>query len=175
MMYNICLAESQCKSICPAAKVLNPTIKKYISWDKIIDAKNLYEAMKGSGTTEKTIVDILTRRTYRQRREIAIVFYTMYDYDFRSWLFGEISGLFGAIVKALMYSPPPMLAGHLLWAVKGSGTAEQTLIEILVPANGIEMIQMKDSFKRQSSYSLRYYIRQDISGEPLFNSFLTAF
>ena len=171
MIFNICLAESQCKSICPVAKVLHPTIKWYGPWDRKADAKNLYRAMKGGGTNEKTIVDILPRRTYQQRNEIANVFYTIYHYNFRRWLFDEISQLFLLTIKALMYQPYDMLASHLLWAVKGAGTKEQTLIDILVPMNGKEMSQVKTSFFYQSSYSLRYYIRDDTddTGE-LFNS-----
>ena len=117
--------------------------------------------MTGPGTDEQTIIDILTHRTYVQRNKIADYFYQQYGYNFREWLIGEISGFFELIIAGLIYHPTQILAEHLLWAVKGAGTDEQTLIDILVPMTTTEKTQVKSTFKAISGYSLRYYVKDD--------------
>lgn len=42
------------------------------------DAKILREAMKGFGTDEDAIIEVLTKRSNQQRRQIASRFKTMY-------------------------------------------------------------------------------------------------
>ena len=64
-----------------------------------------------------------------------------------------------------MYHPTQVLAEHLLWAVKGAGTDEQTLIDILVPMTTTEKTQVKSAFKAKSGYSLRYYVKDDTYDE----------
>jgi len=149
----------------------NPTIKTYHPFEPKLDAKNLHQAMKGWGTTESTITNILTHRTYKQRDEIAKVFESMYGYNFRTWLMHEISGTFREIIWDLMYRPNSILAGDLYWAVKGAGTDDVTLINILVPLNNNDFLDVETLFKTKSGYSLRYYVRDDTSG--LFRDLLT--
>jgi len=154
--------ESSEKDRCPAKKLNpSPTIKPVHPFDPHADATRLYKAMKGGGTDEQTIIDILTHRNYVQRDKIAVVFTWKYRYDFREWLFGEISAFFEVIIFGLMYHPTQVLAEHLLWAVKGAGTDEQTLIDILVPMTTTEKTQVKSAFKAKSGYSLRYYVKDD--------------
>jgi len=144
---------------------LNPTIKTYHPFKENKDAKDLYKAMKGAGTTESTIIKILTHRTYYQRNEIAKAFKSKYNYNFRKWLFSEISGTFKEIMWDLMYLPTHILASQLVWAVKGAGTHEQTLIEILVPLNKNDFLEVETQFKKKSGgTSLRDYVRHDTSG-----------
>ena len=151
---------------CPAKKLNpSPTIKPFHPFDSHADAKRLYKAMKGGGTDEQTIIDILTHRTYVQRNKIADVFYQEYGYDFREWLLSEISGFFELIIAGLMYHPTHTLAEHLLWAVKGAGTSEQTLIDILVPMTTTEKTLVKSAFKAKSGYSLLYYVKDDTYDE----------
>ena len=121
--------------------------------------------MKGHGTDEQTIINILTHRTYEQRNEIAEVFYKEFGDYFRPWLYGDIGGVSGVIINSLMYPPTEILADHLLWAVKGAGTDEQTLIDILVPINAKNLTRVKTLFKQKSDLSLLKYVRSDTDDE----------
>jgi len=149
----------------PQAKKLIPTIKTFHPFDKSSDARDLYKAMKGAGTTESTIINILTHRTLAQRKEIADIFTWTYHYDFRKWLFGEVgSGPFGSIIWALMYDPVDVMTSNLYWAMKGAGTNEQTLIDILVPLNTKDKEKVVAAFQKKADYSLRGYVIDDTSG-----------
>jgi len=64
-----------------------------------------------------------------------------------------------------MYPPTHILANHLLWAMKGSATNEQTLIDILVSMNATEKKEVKTLFKAKAGQSLRSYVSSDTSGE----------
>jgi len=148
---------------------LHPTIKTFRPFDSHADAESLYKAMKGGGTDEQTIIDILTHRTYEQRNEIAQVFSQTYDYDFRKWIEmeAEDDGVFQVIIHALINHPIQVLADHLLWAVSGSATHEQTLIDILVSMTTTEKKKVKPIFKRQATgdWSLGPFISDDTADE----------
>ena len=148
---------------------LHPTIKTFRPFDSHADAESLYKAMKGGGTDEQTIIDILTHRTYEQRNEIAKVFSQTYDYDFRKWIEmeAEDDGVFQVIIHALINHPIQVLADHLLWAVSGSATHEQTLIDILVSMTTTEKKKVKPIFKRQATgdWSLGPFISDDTADE----------
>ena len=120
--------------------------------------------MTGSGTDEQTIIDILTHRTWEQRKEIMHGFLTTIEY-FHDWIADEIGGTCGVIIRDLVYAPAEILAFDLLWAVKGSGTNEQMLIDILVPMTAAEKKRAKTLFKTNSHYSLAYYVSSDTEEE----------
>ena len=126
--------------------------------------------MHGSGTTESTIVNVLTHRTYGQRNEIAKVFEQMYGYNFRTWLLSEISSTFREIIKDLMYLPIGVMVDHLDFAMQASDTDQQTLIDILVPLNNNDFLEVKTLFKKESGgTSLLDYVRWDTTGKLFKN------
>lgn len=55
-------------------KLQDPTIRPFQPFNALDDAKTLRAAMKGLGTNEEKIIKILTKRTSKQRAEIAITF-----------------------------------------------------------------------------------------------------
>ena len=161
-IYNIF---STANFICPAAKTSTPTITTQYPFYKTTDVKKIYKAIKGAGTDEQAVIDVLTHRTYKQRNEICDAFTKRYNYDCRSWLVdNEFGGAMWDIMDNLMRLPTHALAKHLLWAVKGAATHEQTLIDILVPMTAKEKRSVKTLFKRKSGYTLRNYVRDDTAG-----------
>ena len=74
--------------------------------------------------------------------------------------------MFWAVIKGLMYPPTQILADDLLWAVKGAGTNEQMLIDILIPINAKDLSKVKTLFGKKSELSLQAYVKSDTADSP---------
>lgn len=57
---------------------MSPTVVPYPDFDPREDAEVLRKAMKGFGTDEKSIINVICNRTNEQRQEIANQFKTLY-------------------------------------------------------------------------------------------------
>uniref|UniRef100_A0A8D0L1Q8 Annexin n=1 Tax=Sphenodon punctatus TaxID=8508 RepID=A0A8D0L1Q8_SPHPU len=82
-------------------------------------------------TTEKTIIEILSNRTSDQRQQVKQKYKALYDKDLEAVLKGELSGFFERTALALLDRPWEYDARELRKAMKGAGTDESVLIEIL--------------------------------------------
>ena len=78
-------------------------------------------------------------RTYAQRQAIIQMYTTMYSKDLPKELKGESSGNFKAVLMGLCQSPTEFMADQLRKAMKGIGTNEDCLIEILCTLSNDEV------------------------------------
>ena len=86
------------------------------------DAERLRKAMKGLGTDEKTLIDVLCKRSNKQRQEIKAAFNQVYSRDLVKDLKSETSGDFCSTLEMLMLAPDELDAYSFHKAVKGFGT-----------------------------------------------------
>ncbi|KAG5450042.1 Annexin A11 [Clonorchis sinensis] len=128
--------------------VFAPTLKPYLNFDPVHDCERLRKAMKGAGTDEKTIIDIMGHRSWEQRTKIVLQFKTMYGKDLLKEFRSELSGHFYECVEALCYSPTDLDAMQLRKAMKGAGTDESALIEILCSRSNEQIKRIKEAFAR---------------------------
>lgn len=95
--------------------------------------------MKGYGTNEQEIIDILTTRSNEQRQKIAKYFTDHLERDLVDDLKGELGGNFENVIVALMMAPDEYLCKELHKAMEGMGTDEGVLIEILCTKSNEEV------------------------------------
>lgn len=95
--------------------------------------------MKGFGTDEKAIIEILTARSNRQRQEIAAYFLREYGRDLIEDLKSELTGKFEDFIIALMHPPTEYICKQLHKSFSGIGTDERSLIEILCTKSNDEL------------------------------------
>ncbi|CAL8091802.1 unnamed protein product [Calicophoron daubneyi] len=125
-----------------------PTLRPYPNFKPDEDAAKLRKAMKGLGTDEKAIIEVLGRRSADQRVKIVLQFKTMYGKDLIKELKSELTGHFEDAILALCYPPADYDACQLREAMEGAGTDEDTLIEILCSRNNNEIRGIKEAYKR---------------------------
>ncbi|NXE21650.1 ANXA8 protein, partial [Ardeotis kori] len=135
-----------------------------LNFDPAPDAQTLYKAMKGLGTDEQAIIDVLTKRTNMQRQEIAKSFKGQFGKDLIESLKSELSGNFERLIVALMYSPFKYDAKELYDAMKGVGTSEDVIIEILASRTKAQIKEIIKAYKEEYGSDLEEDIKSETSG-----------
>uniref|UniRef100_A0A8C7UHY0 Annexin n=1 Tax=Oncorhynchus mykiss TaxID=8022 RepID=A0A8C7UHY0_ONCMY len=140
------------------------TIKDYPGADPLRDVEVLRKAMKGFGTDEQAIIDLLGSRSNRQRVPMLMAFKTSYGKDLVKDLKSELSGNFEKLVLAMLKTPSQLDAYELKEAIKGAGTDEACLIEILSSRSNAEIKELNQVYKTEYKKSLEDAISGDTSG-----------
>eukprot|EP00057_Strongylocentrotus_purpuratus_P019569 XP_011674043.1 PREDICTED: double zinc ribbon and ankyrin repeat-containing protein 1-like [Strongylocentrotus purpuratus] len=128
------------------------------------DAEKLRKAMKGLGTDEQAIIDVLANRSNDQRQKIAKQFKQMFGKDLLKELKSELSGKLLDVVQGLMMTPSQYDAYQLNKAVKGLGTNEEILIEILCTRTNSSIEAIKNVYEDAYGEELEEAIADDTSG-----------
>jgi len=128
------------------------------------DAEILRKAMKGFGTDEKAIINVLARRSNAQRLEIATHFKTMYGKDLVKDLKSETSGKFEDILVAMMTPIAEYICKELHKAMSGIGTDEEVLAEFLCTMNNDDINAIKEVYEDMYKKSLEDELISETSG-----------
>jgi len=140
------------------------TVKPASRFDPEADCKILRKAMKGLGTDEKAIIDVLAYRSNAQRQQLRTLFKTMYGKDLIDELKSELGGKFEDVVLGLMAVPADYDAYEIRRAIQGVGTDEDCLIEILCSRSNAQINALTDSYKTKYKSKLENDIKSDTSG-----------
>lgn len=140
------------------------------------DVKKLREAMKGAGTNEATIIEVLAHRTIAQRQRIKEAYKQALGKDLADDLSSELSGNFRSVVLGLLMLSPVYDATELRNAMKGAGTEEACLIDILASRSNAEINTINAFYKKEYEKSLEDAVCGDTSGmfQRVLVSLLTA-
>uniref|UniRef100_A0A8C1HZR4 Annexin n=1 Tax=Cyprinus carpio carpio TaxID=630221 RepID=A0A8C1HZR4_CYPCA len=144
---------------------LRGTVRPYQNFDPASDAKALRKAMKGFGTDEDTIIDIVTQRSNAQRQEIRRIFKSLLGRDLMADLKSELSKNLERLILGLMMTPAEFDAKMMKKAMEGAGTDEHSLIEILVTRSNQEIQEMCAAYKNAYKKSLEDAIASETSGK----------
>uniref|UniRef100_A0A8K9UI31 Annexin n=1 Tax=Oncorhynchus mykiss TaxID=8022 RepID=A0A8K9UI31_ONCMY len=126
---------------------LRPTIRPASDFDPADDAQNLRKAMKGFGTDEDVIIDIVANRSNEQRQEIRQAFKSILGRDLMKDLKSELSKNLERLIIGLMLTPAEFDAKMMRKAMEGAGTDEHALIEILVTRSNEEIHAMNAAYE----------------------------
>nr|XP_035123673.2 annexin A8-like protein 1 isoform X3 [Callithrix jacchus] len=145
------------------------TVKSSSHFNPDPDAETLCKAMKGIGTNEQAIIDVLTRRSNVQRQQIAKSFKAQFGkargrLDLTETLKSELSGKLERLIVALMYLPYRYEAKELHDAMKGLGTKEGIIIEILASRTKKQLQEIMKAYEEDYGSSLEEDIQADTSG-----------
>ncbi|XP_048863165.1 annexin A11-like [Brienomyrus brachyistius] len=140
------------------------SIQEFPGADPLKDVEVLRKAMKGFGTDEQAIIDLLGNRSNKQRVPLLVTYKTAYGKDLVKDLKSELSGNFEKLVLAMLKSPAQFDAAELHDAIKGAGTDEACLIEILSSRTNAEIHAINQVYKTEHKKTLEEAISGDTSG-----------
>uniref|UniRef100_A0A671RJI9 Annexin n=1 Tax=Sinocyclocheilus anshuiensis TaxID=1608454 RepID=A0A671RJI9_9TELE len=140
------------------------TIKDFPGADPLRDVEVLRKAMKGFGTDENAIIELLGTRSNKQRVPLKAAYKTTYGKDLVSDLKSEVKGDFEDLVLAMLKAPAHFDASELKEAISGAGTDEACLIEILSSRSNAEILEINKVYKAEYGKSLEDAISSDTSG-----------
>ncbi|KAM8909425.1 annexin A6 isoform 2-T2 [Spinachia spinachia] len=143
---------------------LRPTVRPASRFDPAADAQALRKAMKGFGTDEDAIIDIVAQRSNAQRQEIRQTFKSLLGRDLMKDLKSELSKNLERLIIGLMLTPAEFDAKMMRKAIEGAGTDEHALIEILVTRSNEDILAMNAAYQDAYKKSLEEAIHSDTSG-----------
>ena len=136
------------------------------------DCQILRNAVHGAGTDEKAIINIIVNRNAAQRAEIRNYYKSCFGKDLIKRLKEDTSGNFKDVIAGMFMTPAEFDAMCLYKAMKGLGTDEGVLIEIIGTRTNEQLQQIKDLFQRVYNESLEKWVKGDTSGN--FKNLLVA-
>uniref|UniRef100_A0A3Q2DIW6 Annexin n=1 Tax=Cyprinodon variegatus TaxID=28743 RepID=A0A3Q2DIW6_CYPVA len=137
------------------------TVTEASGFDAEADVQKLRGAMKGTGTDEAAIIDVLAHRTIAQRQRIKEAYKQTVGKELADDLSSELSGNFKSVVLGLLMLAPVYDAYELKHAMKGAGTEEACLIDILASRTNDEINTINSVYKKEYGKTLE----QDVSGD----------
>lgn len=129
------------------------------------DAEILRKAMAGWGCDEKPIIEITVKRTNADRQMILKEYKTMYGRDGLADLEDELGGDLGRTIQAMYRTTSDYDATELYKAMKGAGTDEDVLIEIIGTRTPQELEKIKESFTKLYKEDLEKWVISETSGD----------
>uniref|UniRef100_A0A6Q2YWL0 Annexin n=1 Tax=Esox lucius TaxID=8010 RepID=A0A6Q2YWL0_ESOLU len=143
---------------------LTCTVRASVNFNANQDAETLYKAMKGLGTDEDSIMNLLTSRSNDQRQKIKAAYKTLHGKDLVSDLKGELGGKFESLIVGLMAPPILYDVTSLRHAIKGAGTDEKVLVEILSSRTPQQIKDIIAAYRQEYDADLEKDITGDTSG-----------
>uniref|UniRef100_A0A8C7RW45 Annexin n=1 Tax=Oncorhynchus mykiss TaxID=8022 RepID=A0A8C7RW45_ONCMY len=139
------------------------TVTPYPHFSADGDAGILDKAIKAKGVDENTIIDVLVKRSNAQRQQIKAS-YQKASATWCTWK-SALNGELEDVVLALLKTPAQYDAQQLKLAMKGLGTDEDTLIEILASRTNKEIKEIKKVYKEEYKKELENDIKSDTGGD----------
>uniref|UniRef100_A0A8C2IXQ4 Annexin n=1 Tax=Cyprinus carpio TaxID=7962 RepID=A0A8C2IXQ4_CYPCA len=124
------------------------TVKPFAQFDAATDAGVLDKAIKAKGVDELTIIETLVRRSNAQRQQIKAAYQKTIGKPLDVALKAALKGELEEVVLGLLMTPAQYDSFLLHGAMKGLGTDEETLVEILASRTNKEIREIKQVFKQ---------------------------
>ena len=128
-------------------------------------AEELRKAMEGFGTDEDALIRTVTSHKTKDRLKIKKAYQEKYQKDLIEDLKSELSGKFEDAMIALFKDPIEYDAECINNAMKGAGTDENTLIEIIASRPNWLMQKIKKKYQELYNKELIDDVKNDTSGD----------
>ncbi|XP_031614637.1 annexin A3b [Oreochromis aureus] len=141
------------------------TVKDKTNFNVDEDVSALRKAMEGLGTTEKTLIDVLTQRSNPQRQLIAKAYEKATGRTLIDDLKGDTHGDFEDLLVALVMPPALYDCHEVIKAMKGAGTTESTLTEIFASRSNKQIRELSEAYLAKTGRSMIQDLQSEVSGD----------
>ena len=118
-----------------------------MSFDVLEDTKKLIDFIKGKNKDDNALIKLVISKTNKERLQMKDEYNSTQNSDLIEDLKSAYSGHFKDVLVGLFYSPLDYDCYQIRKAVKGLGTDEEALIEILTTRSSEKIEQMKLRYK----------------------------
>lgn len=156
--------------------VVQPTFQPPADDEITQAAQQLRKAMKGMGTDEATVIHIIGKSTTAELAAIRHKFHDLFQRDLIKDLKEELSGKLEGVIVALVLDRGQYDANLLRKAIKGAGTDEELLSEILCTRYPWEIAAARAQYQNLFGRDLLADVEDDTSGDlqKLYNLLITS-
>ncbi|KAG7223890.1 hypothetical protein INR49_015146, partial [Caranx melampygus] len=141
------------------------TVKDKANFKVDEDVAALRNAIEGLGTTEKTLIDVLTQRSNAQRQLIAKAYEKATGRKLVADLEGDTHGDFEDLLVALVTPPAAYDCHEIMKAIQGAGTTESTLTEIFASRSNRQINAISEVYLAETGRSLIHDLQSEVSGD----------
>ena len=130
---------------------------------KVKDVKSINEAIKGSQIDNDKLINIVGKRTHKDRMEIRSEYKRQFKSDLMSEFINHFNGDYKMAMLAIFTDPVEYDADSIYKAIKNK--EEDTLIEILTSRPGFYLNKIKEIYKKKYKKELENYLIEDNSSD----------
>ncbi|KAM4527163.1 annexin A3b isoform 1-T2 [Odontesthes bonariensis] len=141
------------------------TVKDKADFKVEEDVSALRTAIEGLGTTEKTLIEVLSQRSNAQRQLIARAYEKATGRTLVADLEGDTHGDFEDLLVALITPPAVYDCHEVIKAMKGPGTTESTLTEIFASRSNGQIKALSDVYLEETGRLLTHDLKSEVSGD----------
>ena len=127
--------------------------------------KDIYEACKGWGTSNKRLIEAIGNTTPEDRHKISLRYKEIYDKKLKDLMKSETSGDYGTALQFCALSPAMAECAMLKKACKGLGTNEKLLYSIVCGRSNQDMEHLKKTYYKLYTKDLGKLVSSEISGD----------
>ncbi|CAN9504968.1 unnamed protein product [Ophioblennius macclurei] len=153
----------------PSSLTLNSntrgTVKDRPNFKAEEDVDALRKAMEGLGTTEKTLIDVLTKSSNAQRQLIARAYEKTTGRKLVDDLEGDTHGDFEDLLVALVKDPVVYDCHEVIKAIKGAGTTESTLTELFASRSNRQIKAIAETYLAETGRAMMKDLQSEVSGD----------
>ncbi|XP_034955928.2 annexin A1 [Zootoca vivipara] len=139
-------------------------VHAYPSFDPSSDATALDKAITAKGVDEATIIDVLTKRNNAQRQQIKAAYQQLKGKPLEDALKKALKSPLEDVVLGMLKTPAQFDADELRYSMKGLGTDEDILCELLASRNNREIKEASRAYQEAFKRDLTKDIVSDTSG-----------
>jgi hypothetical protein len=149
------------------------TLTPFPTFNAEQDCDALRKAIKGIGTDEKTIIDILCHRSLEQRLTIFFTYQSRFGKNLIDVLKAELSGNLEDAIVALLKTPADFQAFCLQRAFQNKGGDLKTPTEIICTRSNDEIAELKVAYLKEYATELEAVVANVTTG--FYKDMLLAF